>query len=72
MPVETYVRTVLQREAADAAEALGWSESVEQDLADLKDYEKTGEGIPWEEVEPWLKSLATDAPLPRPQPRKLK
>ncbi len=72
MPVETYVRTVLRREAAEAAEALGWNADIEQDLADLNEYEETGEAIPWEEVEPWLKSLTTDDPLPRPQPRKLK
>ena len=72
MPVEDYLRTVLKREAADAAEALGWNESVDEDLAAVKDYEDTGEGIPWEEIKPWLESLTTDDPLPRPKPRKLK
>ena len=72
MPVEKYVRTVLQREAAEAAEALGWNEDIEEDLASIKEYEETGTAIPWEEVKPWLESLTTDDPLPRPRPRKLK
>lgn len=72
LSVEEFVQTVLKREAAEAAEALGWTADVEADLAALTDYEETGLGIPWEEVEPWLRSLATDNPLPRPKPRKLK
>ena len=58
---------------AEAAEALGWNEdhSVETDIAALKDYERTGEAIPSEEVFAWLRSLHTDNPLPRPQARKL-
>ncbi len=72
MPVEDFVRTVLRREAAEAAEALGWNADIAEDLAALKDYDETGMAIPWEEVEPWLQSLTTDNPLPRPQPRKLK
>lgn len=73
MSVEDYVQTLLKREAAEAAEALGWNEdhSVETDIAALKDYERTGEAIPSEEVFAWLRSLHTDNPLPRPQARKL-
>ncbi len=71
LSVDDYVRTVLQREAAVAAEALGWNRDVEADLAALRDFEETSMAIPWEEVEPWLESLATDDPLPRPKPRKL-
>ena len=72
MPVEDYVRSVLQREAAEAAEALGWNHDIAEDIASIEDYEETGMAIPWEEVKPWLESLTTDDPLPRPQPRKLK
>jgi hypothetical protein len=72
LTVEDFVRKVLEREAAQAAEALGWNRSIEDDLAALKDYEETGMAIPWEEVKPWLESLATDDPLPRPKARKLR
>lgn len=72
LSVEDYIRTVLQREAAQAAEALGWNRSVDDDLAALKDYEETGMAVPWDEVKPWLESLATDDPLPRPKARKLR
>ena len=72
MSVENYVHTVLQREAAEGAEALGWNADIEADLASIRDYEETGVAIPWEEVKPWLESLTTDNPLPRPQPRKMR
>lgn len=74
MPVEEYLKAVLQREAAEAAEALGWDSepSLEEELADIEEYERTGEAIPMDEVMAYLKSLATDDPLPRPKARKLK
>lgn len=45
---------------------------VEEDHAAFEHYERTGMGIPGEEVEAWLRSLTTYNPLPRPRPRKLK
>jgi hypothetical protein len=72
MPFETFTRRVLEREVQLAAEALGWNHSVEDDLAALDEYDKTGEAIPSEEVFAWLRSLHTDNPLPRPHARKLR
>lgn len=73
MPVEDYLRAVLQREAAEAAEALGWNDAddIAEDLEAIADYEETGEAIPAEEVFAWLESLHTDDPLPRPKARKI-
>jgi hypothetical protein len=69
---EEYVRQQLAWDIAlgedDAEPAFG----VEEDIAAFEDYERTGMGIPGEEVEAWLRSLTTDNPLPRPRPRKLK
>jgi hypothetical protein len=69
---EEYVRKQLAWDIAlsddDAEPVYG----VEEDRAAFEDFEHTGMGIPGEEVEAWLRSLATDNPLPRPRPRKLK
>lgn len=71
MPFEEYTRRVLEREAHLAAEALGWNRAIDDDLAALDDYDRTGEAIPAEEVFAWLRSLHTDNPLPKPCARKL-
>lgn len=71
MPVEEYLQAVLTREAAEAAEALGWDTDIEDDLAAIEDFEESGEAIPMEEVFTWLESLHTDDPLPRPKARKI-
>jgi hypothetical protein len=68
---EDYVRQQLAWDiavGANDADDLG----VEEDIAAFEDYERTGIGIPGEEVNAWLQSLTTDNPLPRPRPRKLK
>lgn len=68
---EEYVRQQLAWDIAlgdDAEDAFG----VEEDRAAFEEFERTGVGIPGEEVEAWLRSLTTDNPLPRPRPRKLK
>jgi hypothetical protein len=68
---EEYVRRQLAWDIAlgdDDEPDLG----VEEDIAAFEDYQRTGMGIPGEEVEAWLRSLTTDNPLPRPRPRKLK
>ena len=70
---EEYVRQQLAWDIAiDADDAEGEALGVEEDIAAFEDYERTGMGIPGEEVDAWLKSLTTDNPLPRPRPRKLK
>lgn len=72
MPLEQFLGRVLEREAAEAAEALGWNHDVSADLAALAEYEEHGEAIPAEEVFAYLKSLHTDDPLPPPKARKLR
>lgn len=47
-------------------------EGVEEDLAAVAEFERTGEAIPAEDVFAWLSSLHTDNPLPRPKPRKIR
>lgn len=71
MPVVDYTRRVLEREAHLAGEALGWNRAIEDDLAAIEEYDRTGEAIPSDEVFAWLRSLHTDDPLPRPRARKL-
>lgn len=68
---EEYVRQQIAWDIAlgdDDDPSLG----VEEDRAAFEDFERTGMGIPGEEVAAWLRSLTTDNPLPRPRPRKLK
>ncbi len=45
---------------------------VEEDLRRLREFERTGEAIPWQEVKAWVESWGTPNELPRPQPRKLR
>lgn len=72
MPVEQYVRRILEREADEAAHALGWNRNIEEDLAALADYDRDGEAIPSEDVFAYLRALHTDDPLPPPKARKLR
>lgn len=72
MTVEDFVRRVLEQQAEEAAEALGWRHNVEEDVAALDDFEADGEAIPAEEVFAYLKALHTDDPLPPPKARKLR
>jgi hypothetical protein len=68
---EEYVRQQLAWDIAlgdDPVEQAG----VEEDEAALADFERTGMGVPWEEVRDWMKSWGTANELPRPQPRKLR
>jgi hypothetical protein len=59
-------------EALRAAGEGPWSpQAFAEDARAFEDFERTGEGIPFEEVVAWLRSLSTDKPLPRPLPRKL-
>jgi predicted transcriptional regulator len=45
---------------------------VEEDLRRLREFERTGEAVPWDEVKAWVESWGTADELPRPQPRKLR
>lgn len=69
---EDYVRQQLAWDIALGDDDTGADLGVEEDIAAYEDYERTGMGIPSEEVTAWLRSLTTDNPLPRPRPRRLK
>jgi predicted transcriptional regulator len=45
---------------------------LEEDLRRLREFERTGEAVPGEEVRAWIDSWGTSNELPRPQPRKLR
>ena len=59
-------------EATPAAGEGPWSpEVIEEDERRLAEFERTREGVPWEEVRAWMQSWGTPDELPRPHPRKL-
>jgi len=41
---------------------------VEEDLRRFREFERTGEAVPWEEVKAWVESWGTPNEHPRPQP----
>jgi predicted transcriptional regulator len=45
---------------------------IEEDLRRLREFERTGEAVPWEDVKAWVESWSTGNELPRPQPRKVR
>lgn len=45
---------------------------IEEDLRRLREFERTGEAVPWEEVRAWVELWGASKELPRPQPRKLR
>lgn len=47
-------------------------EGLEEDLAAVAEFERSGVGIPWEDVRDWLRSIGTDTELPRPTARKIR
>ncbi|MES1198476.1 MAG: hypothetical protein ABUS48_00655 [Pseudomonadota bacterium] len=53
-------------------ESYGLADDIAEDVASAEEYDRTGFGVPGDEVVTWLKSLSTDNPLPRPTLRKLK
>lgn len=69
---EDYVRQQIAWDIAIGDDEPDPAFGVEEDRAAFEDYERTGMGIPGEEIDAWLRSLVTDNPLPRPRPRKLK
>ncbi len=49
-----------------------WSpEALAEDAADWDEYQRTGIGVPWEEVKVWMESWGKANELPPPKPRKL-
>ena len=49
-----------------------WSpEVLAEDARRLAEFERTRQGIPWEEVKAWMQSWGTPDELPPPKPRKL-
>jgi len=44
------------------------SEALEEDARRLAEFERTREGVPWEEVKDWLRSWGTPNELPAPNP----
>jgi len=45
---------------------------IREDLRRLREFERTGEAVPFNEVEAWVESWGTAKELPRPQPRKMR
>lgn len=49
-----------------------WAPSVlAEDARRYEAFERTGEGVPWEEVRTWIRSWGTAQELPKPKSRKL-
>jgi len=46
-------------------------EALAEDAVRLAAFERTREGVPWDEVENWMKSWGTSNELPPPKPRRL-
>ena len=46
-------------------------EILAEDARRLAEFERTGEGVPWDEVRAWVRSWGTPNELPPPKPRKL-
>ena len=57
---------------ADAVVLLDSPTDIEEDLRRLREFERTGEAAPWEEVRAWLETWGASNEAPRPQPRKLR
>ena len=45
---------------------------IEEDLRRLREFERTGEAVPLEDVKAWVESWGTSNELPRPPPRKMR
>jgi hypothetical protein len=49
-----------------------WSPDIlAEDARRFADFQRSQEGVPWEEVKAWMKSWGTPNELPPPKPRKL-
>ena len=59
-------------ESMRAAGCGPWSpEILAEDARRFADFQRTHEGVPWEDVKAWMKSWGTSNELPPPKPRKL-
>ena len=59
-------------EALRAAGRGPWApEVLAEDARRFADFERTGEGVPWDEVKSWMRSWGTPDEVPPPKPRKL-
>jgi hypothetical protein len=59
-------------EAMRSAGRGSWApEIIAEDARRLAEFERDGEGVPWDEVYAWTKSWGTANELPSPKPRKL-
>jgi len=67
---EEFVRRQIAMDVALESEIADDDFAVDEAIA--AEFDRTGVGVPGDEVVAWLKSLGTDHELPRPQPRKLK
>jgi predicted transcriptional regulator len=45
---------------------------IEEDLRRLREFERTGEAVPSQDVKAWVESWGTANELPRPTPRKVR
>lgn len=49
-----------------------WSpEALAEDARTIAEFERTGEGVPFDEVVAWVKSWGSASELPTPKPRRL-
>ncbi|MDP2410076.1 MAG: hypothetical protein Q8M26_07300 [Pseudolabrys sp.] len=59
-------------EALRAAGRGPWApEILAEDARRLAEYNRVGEGVPWDDVRAWMQSWGTAEELPPPRPRKL-
>jgi hypothetical protein len=69
---EDYVRQQLAFDVALGAGSDFDDDDIADDEAAIAGYERTGRGVPWEEIRAWMQSWGTASELPRPTPRKLR
>jgi hypothetical protein len=69
---EDYARLQIAYGIGLDGEDYGFTDDIAEDVASAEEYDRTGVGVPGDEVIAWLRSLATANPLPRPAARKLK
>jgi hypothetical protein len=55
----------------DAGEGPWAPEILAEDARRLAEFQRTREGVPWEDIKAWMKSWGTENELPPPKPRKL-
>lgn len=54
-----------------AGEGLWSPEALAEDRRRLAEFQRTREGVPWDDVKAWMLSWGTPGELPAPKPRKL-